>query len=255
VKAPGRRKFMGTAISVFGLASLSFAGLNGSVNENIELELSGKTIRLKGKQNSKVTQWDIITIGNLGRNRYWGESEEKSHRDTICTCTLIRGDGFCILTDPSIADEKKMASELERRTGLKPSDIKTVFLTHEHADHFYGIKNFPDAKWIAAPAVAEIINKSGQLPRTIEGSTEILFDTIKVIPTPGHTYAHHSLVFDCDGLRIVIAADSIMTKDFFRERKGYFRSVDLKLATETINMLAEMADIIVPGHDNCFFNF
>lgn len=254
MKDYGRRTFMGTALRVFGLASLSLTGFNGSATERYEQKKSDKTIRLKGKQNSKVTQWDIITIGNLGRNRYWGESEEKSHRDTICTCTLIRGDGFCILADPSIADEEKMASELDRRTGLKLSDITTIFLTHEHADHFFGIKNFPDAKWIAAPAVAEILNKSGQLPRAIEGSTEILFDAIKVIPTPGHTHAHHSLVFDCDGLRIVIAADSIMTKDFFRERKGYFRSADLKLSTETINMVAEMADIIVPGHDNCFYN-
>lgn len=24
---------------------------------------------------AKVTRWDVITIGNLSRNRYWGESD------------------------------------------------------------------------------------------------------------------------------------------------------------------------------------
>lgn len=206
----------------------------------------------KGRKGSKIKQWDVITMGNLSRNRYWGESEDKGVRSTICTCTLITGDGFRLLVDPSLADAAEMARELDRRTGARSGDVTVVFLTHEHPDHYQGLTHFPNARWLAAPAVAEILNQSGKLPRAIEGSPDHLFDEIKVIPTPGHTHAHHSLIFDCAGLRIAIAGDAIMTKDFFRERRGYRNSVDFELAARMIDTLAEMADIIVPGHDNYF---
>ena len=208
--------------------------------------------RWKGRRDSNVKRWDVITIGNLSRNRYWGESDAKGVRAAICTCTLITGEGFRLLVDPSLADAADMSRELDRRTGTKPRDITAVFVTHKHGDHFAGIAHFPDAKWLAAPAVAEILNKSGKLPRLVEGAADRLFDAVEVIHTPGHTNAHHGLHFNCVGLSIVIAGDSVATRDFFRERRGYFNAVDFELSARTMDNLAAIADIIVPGHDNYF---
>src|SRR5690348_1692787 len=73
----------------------------------------------KSKSNSKVKRWDVITIGNLSRNQYWGEPNDKAVRKVLCTCTLISGDGFRLLVDPSEAEVADMARELDRRTGLK----------------------------------------------------------------------------------------------------------------------------------------
>ncbi len=201
---------------------------------------------------SQIKKWDIITIGNLSRNRYWGESDEKAIRSSICTCTLITGEGFRLLVDPSLRDSNQMASELDRRAGIKPGDISMVFITHEHADHWYGLSHFPEARWLAAPEVARNLNRSGNLTRRVEESPDQLFDAVQVISTPGHTPSHHSLAFVCNGMRIVVAGDSVMTIDFFRERRGYLNSVDFELAAQTIGNLAKTADIIVPGHDNYF---
>jgi N-acyl homoserine lactone hydrolase len=206
----------------------------------------------RGRQDSKVKRWDIITIGNLSRNRYWGESDAKGVRSAICTCTLIAGDEFCLLVDPSLADTAEMARELDRRTGVKPRDVGAVFVTHEHGDHFAGLAHFPEAKWWAAPAVANALNKSAKMPRRVEGVIGRLFDAIEVIATPGHTATHHSLRFDCDGLSIVAAGDAVATRDFFRERRGYFNAVDFELSARTMDKLATIADIIIPGHDNYF---
>ena len=63
-----------------------------------------------------IERWDVVTIGNVSRNRYWREGDEKAVRSVICTSTLITGDGFRLLVDPSIADEAQMAAELDRRT-------------------------------------------------------------------------------------------------------------------------------------------
>ena len=71
----------------------------------------------------KVQRWDVITVGNLSRNRYWGEPNDKAIRDVLCTCTLIRGEGFRLLVDPSVSDSGGMAKELNRRTGLALDDI------------------------------------------------------------------------------------------------------------------------------------
>jgi glyoxylase-like metal-dependent hydrolase (beta-lactamase superfamily II) len=197
-------------------------------------------------------RFDIITIGNLSRNRYWDESEETRVRPTLCTCTLIRGEGFRLLVDPSCPEPERMAAELDRRSGLKLSDIDAVFLTHEHGDHYWGLAHFPGAERWAAPAVAEAINAAGGQAKPVEGVTGPLFGVIELLPTPGHTPGHHSLRFQCDGRNVVVAGDAVMTHDFWRDRRPYFNAADMEQARLSLDSLAALADIIVPGHDNCF---
>jgi glyoxylase-like metal-dependent hydrolase (beta-lactamase superfamily II) len=210
--------------------------------------------RWKGKPDSKVRRWDVITIGNLSRNRYWGEGDEKGVRPAICTCTLIQGDGFRLLADASLADAAQMARELDRRTGLKPKDVTAVFVTHEHGDHFAGTANFPGARWLASPAVADILNRGGKLAKKVEGVTGRLFDAVDVVPTPGHTPGHASLRFDCDGLSVIVAGDAVATRDFFRDRRPFYNAVDVEQSKKTMDAIAAAADVIVPGHDNYFLS-
>lgn len=202
-----------------------------------------------------IERWDIITIGNISRNRYWGESDDKAYRSGICTCTLVTlRDGTRLLVDPSLKEAEAMAAELDRRTGVKLSEVTAVFLTHEHGDHHFGLKHFPDARWLAAPPVVEALNASGQYTKTVEAAEGRLFDAIDILHTPGHTLTHHSLRFDCEGYSVVIAADAAMTRDFWRDRRGYFNSADFDLAARTIDHLKMVADIVIPGHDNYFLN-
>ena len=197
-----------------------------------------------------VRRWDIIAIGNLSRNLYWGERDDKAYRPALCTSTVVAGDGFSLIVDPSFGDGVQMASELYRRTGLKLSDVNTVFLTHEHGDHVAGLKHFAHASWLAPTGVAKILNDSGEFERPIEPAPERLFDCIEPVHTPGHTFSHHSLKFSCEGYRVVIAGDAAMTRDFWAERKGYFNCVDFDAASRSIERLAGMADLVIPGHDN-----
>ncbi len=199
-----------------------------------------------------VERWDVITIGNVSRNRYWGESDEKGLRAAMCTCTLVTGHGFRLLVDPSLEDADRMAAELDRRTGLKMRDVTAVFVTHEHGDHHYGLRHFAKARWLAAPGVAAKINESSEYTREVEGVTGRVFEAVEVMPTPGHTPEHHSLLFECDGMRVVVAGDAVMTRDFWVHRQGHFNSVDFEEAARTIEGLAGRVDIVAPGHDNYF---
>jgi glyoxylase-like metal-dependent hydrolase (beta-lactamase superfamily II) len=208
----------------------------------------------KGKRKSKVKRWDVITLGNLSRNRYWGEGDDRGVRSAICTCTLIQGEGFHLIVDPSLAKSEQMTAELDRRTGLRLRDIDAVFVTHEHGDHWFGLAHFPEAKWLAAPEVAAALNKTRKLPKQVESATGKLFDAVEIVATPGHTLSHHSLRFDCDGLSVVVAGDAGATLDFWRERRGYFNCVDFDLSAKTMDKIAGLADLVVPGHDNYFPN-
>ena len=122
-----------------------------------------------------IRRWDIITIGNLSRNRYWRESDGQAYRPALCTCTLIRADRWNLLIDPSLDDGDRMAVELDRRTGMKLSDINMVFITHDHGDHHAGLRHFIGARWLSSPSVAEVLNSGGQYSKSIEaisGTTE-----------------------------------------------------------------------------------
>ena len=33
-------------------------------------------------------RWDILTIGHLSRNKFWGESDDQAYRAPLCTSTL-----------------------------------------------------------------------------------------------------------------------------------------------------------------------
>ncbi len=199
-----------------------------------------------------IHRWSIVTIGNLSRNRYWGEGDEQLVRPALCTCTLIDGHGFQLLVDPSLADRQKMEIELDRRTGLQLGEIGAVFVTHAHGDHHAGLMHFPDAAWLAAPGVAEAINKAGKYAKAVMPATGQIVDGIDLVPTPGHTADHHSLRFDWNDNSIVVAGDAVMTWDFWRHRQGYFNSMDIEQVARTMDHLAGIADIIVPGHDNYF---
>lgn len=199
-----------------------------------------------------IERWDIITIGNLSRNRYWGESDDQAYRRALCTSTLLRGGDLCLLVDPPIADPDRMEAELSRRTGLRLQDVTDIFLTHTHGDHTVGLGCFPHAQWWAGPDVAQSLNASGKFDRTVRSAEADAIHGVEAIATPGHTSDHHSLRFDCDGASVVIAADAVMTRDFWVDRQGFHNSADFEQVARTMDNLETFADIIVPGHDNYF---
>lgn len=198
-----------------------------------------------------IHRWDIITIGNLSRNRYWGEKEDQAYRPALCTCTLIQTEDVRLLVDPSIQDAEAMNAELYRRTGLQLQAIDAIFITHAHGDHHFGLQHFPHARWMAAqPVAAEL---AASYTKQVEAVSEQLLGEIDILHTPGHTQHHYSLRFDWAGKSVVVAADAAVTRDFWEDRRGYFNSTDFAAASASMDRLAQIADIIIPGHDNYFY--
>lgn len=205
-----------------------------------------------------IADFDIIVIGHLRWNRYWGEGEANPPRGypSTCTSTLIRGtdaagQSYVLLVDPTWrATASDFYFDLNRRTGLHADDVTHCFCTHPHADHQIGLGYFPNATWCAAPGVAEELRGSehidGARVQPVEGE---FLPGVATIHLPGHTPTLHGVAFIFGGRRYVVAGDGVMTKTHFAEETTEFEK-DAALAAETIRNLKASADVVVPGHGN-----
>lgn len=206
--------------------------------------------------------WDVLTIGHFSRNIFWGEDENgKPCRDAVCTSVLVRCNGVSLLIDPPYSGEK-MKATLDNRCGLKLDDIDTIFITHAHYDHCVGLPDFPHAKVLCSQgeldALRTLVTEKAKtnpayLPvlDNISAVLEDILPGISTIPLPGHTAGLTGVLFQADEGRVLVSGDAVMTKAHFYARHGSF-CVDPKQASDSIEKIAGMADVVVPGHDNYF---
>lgn len=200
-----------------------------------------------------MNRFTILTLGCFSRNRYWGEEDAKSYRRALCTSTLIETpQGARILVDPAVSGAA-LAQVLDERCGLRPEAVDYVYVTHRHGDHYVGMADLPRAVWLAAPGDA------GEIRRALPQHAKRIFDAgaeivtgIQVLPLPGHTPGLAGLLFASEDGMVAVAGDSVMTRDFFKDRRGYYNSADFAASAHSIDLLMEKADIVVPGHGNYF---
>jgi glyoxylase-like metal-dependent hydrolase (beta-lactamase superfamily II) len=209
-------------------------------------------------------RWSVLTIGHLSRNRFWGEDDGTARRTPLCTSALVWAGRDVIVVDPPLPPGE-MPGLLDRRAGLAIGDVTRVYLTHFHGDHRAGMEAFadvpwlmPDAEWVywdrrLAPDAPER-RLLGRI-ETVAAEGSAIWQGVTTLHLPGHTPGLAGLVFDDrDDRRVVIASDAAMTRDFFDARVGYFNSDDLDMARKSIDRLRVTADVILPGHDNYFWN-
>lgn len=213
---------------------------------------------MEKEKRTEIDEYDIIVIGHLKWNPYFGESRDDPPRGDPSTCTsvLVRGreqDGslFALLIDPTLRISREAYYfDLNRRCGLRPEDITHCFCTHEHFDHQAGLAYFPDAVWMAGEGTAKALRHSphidGSRVRGVKGS---FLPGVEAVLLPGHTDTLHGVAFWHQGRHILAAGDAVMTKDHFRENTAMFEQ-DTAMAADTIRRIKETYDVVIPGHDN-----
>ncbi len=214
---------------------------------------------------------DIISIGTLSQNPFWNEPGRV--RAAHATTTLIRDDNRTILVDPS-APPELLAHRLDERTGLKPEQIDTVFLTNFLPVHRRALPLFAEAQWLLGEtersaiiahltdALEEVEGPDAEertVPTEIEeelvlaGRTEAAPDrltpSIHLFPCPGPTIGSCGLLVAL-AKTVIIAGDAVLTRDHFTNDRVYERCTDPAQARASFAEIAEIADIIIPGHDN-----
>ena len=211
---------------------------------------------------------DVISIGALSRNPFWGE--KAATRASHATTTLIRDKGMTILVDPSLPAEV-LVHRLEERSGLRPDQIDAVFLTSYTPTHRRGLQAFEEATWLMhedeIAAMAEHLNKALQEttgdyeadPEEIEQELVLLgrfekapdkiTERVHLFPSPGVTPGCSALLATLPRTW-VIAGDAILSRDHHQNAQIYDRSLDAERARQSFAEIVEIAEVIVPGHDN-----
>jgi glyoxylase-like metal-dependent hydrolase (beta-lactamase superfamily II) len=134
--------------------------------------------------------------------------------------------------------------------GLTPSDIRTIIVSHFHADHVGGLVDFPGAKIVASKAGYEAVRgrtgwaalQQGFVPllmpadfehrmELVEGfedqeyphlgkSHDLLGDgLLHLIPLPGHAKGQMGLMVNSDRGEVLLAADGCWHSRAYRENR------------------------------------
>ncbi|MDX9754857.1 MAG: MBL fold metallo-hydrolase [bacterium] len=204
----------------------------------------------------KNPEWKIITIGGLRQNDYW--DEHSPMREQTCTTSLITTEAHRILVDPGSPDDF-LRHALDQRTGLRPEAVDVVFLTHFHPNHRGGISLFPQAHWLMAREEIRWWKAHPNLPPQARDILDHMVPIedyplphVETIATPGHTHGLTSLTFETREGIVAVVGDTILTFDHYDTCDPSAHPENEWEARRSIERIAQIADIIVPGHDNFF---
>lgn len=217
-------------------------------------------------------RFDIISIGTLSRNRLWGETEPV--RTAHATTTLIRSGKRTILIDPGLPPAA-LAARLYERTGLRPEQVDTVFLTNFRPAHRAGLPLFPHAKMFIheveqqatrqhleglvreAPEEdvdRKLLRQELDLLNRLTVAEDKVAELLDLYPLPGYTPGTCGLLIKLPTTTVMLAGDAVPTHDHFLAGQVLPDAYDIEAAQESMREVYEIADLIIPGHDNVFLN-
>ncbi len=93
-----------------------------------------------------------------------------------------------------------------------------------------------------------------KLLESLQVAPDELADQVDLFPLSGYTPGTCGLLVAAPTSTILVAGDAVATLDHFLAGQVLPDTADIKAATEAMAEVYEIADLIVPGHDNLFVN-
>lgn len=216
-------------------------------------------------------EFRIISIGTLSTHEHWPAGQPT--RTPHATTTLIVSGDRKIIVDPSLPGQI-LEPRLGERAGLRAADITDIFLTNFRPAHRHGLVAFEAANWWVAENERERVGRSllarfdeeedNAVRRILEADIELLKKTkaapdqlapqVDLFPLPGFTPGACGLLLAHPTRTVVIAGDAVATSEHLERGQVLRGAFDIEAAQESLVEVLEIADVIVPGHDNVVLN-
>jgi glyoxylase-like metal-dependent hydrolase (beta-lactamase superfamily II) len=176
-----------------------------------------------------------------------------------------------------VAPEQEVRPQL-REIGIRPDDVRIVILTHLHTDHAGGLRHFPMSEILVSDEELRLARGfAGRLrgyrpnrwpawfkPRPIDfvlepfgpfnRSRRVTSDgRVVIVPTPGHTPGHVSVIVMAGDVGYFLAGDATYTQQALVE--GHVdgvnpsEAVSLRTMQTILRLAKERPTIYLPTHD------
>ena len=218
---------------------------------------------------STSLKWDVLVTKRQGLNRDLPPGKE--HWMWVPTsATLIYGERDAVLVDAFLTVEQAHAAvEWIAASG---KNLTTIYVTHGHGDHFFGIgallDRFPNAKAVATPNVLKVMRQQmspefvasfwnarypGQIPEHLVLAEELKGNVIDlegldlVVVEVGHTDTDHTTCLHVPSVGLVVAGDAA-----YNDVHLYLMESNTRTRQEWISALDTIEELkpraVIAGH-------
>jgi glyoxylase-like metal-dependent hydrolase (beta-lactamase superfamily II) len=186
---------------------------------------------MPGTTVSPALQWDVLVTNRQGLVRDLPPGKEQ-WTWVPTSATLIFGQRDAVLVDAFLTIEQ--AAALVEWVAASGKNLTTIYITHGHGDHFFGIgavlNRFPEARAVATPHVVEAMRRQaspefvsnfwearypGQIPEHLVIAEELKGNVIQLegrdllVVEVGHTDTEHTTCLHVPSAGLVVAGDAV----------------------------------------------
>ncbi len=185
--------------------------------------------------------------------------------DLVDNCYLIHHRQGWMLWDTGVPDElfgkdqpaaapipwtrpKSLIAQLAA-IGVQPADIRFIGISHTHGDHVGNVDKFPAATVLIQKTEYDWAFASATKPfsathpvEKLEGARDVFGDgSVRIVPTPGHTPGHESLLVDLPTTGFVLlSGDVAHFQDNYDHRRVPGGNTDKAASVASMDAVAEL---------------
>jgi glyoxylase-like metal-dependent hydrolase (beta-lactamase superfamily II) len=184
---------------------------------------------------------------------------------------------FKLAVKEFVTPEEEIGPQL-RTLGIPPQEVRWLIMTHLHTDHAGGLSHFPNAEiLVSRPEYQLAAGLNGRLrgylpnhwpdwfsPRLVDFDPQAVgpfpesfkltrAGDVHLVPTPGHTGGHLSVIIEREGVSYFFAGDASYTEQTLLDQVVDGVSLDNQIAQQTLqrtlNYARQTPTIYLPSHD------
>ena len=167
--------------------------------------------------------------------------------------TLIQTQNKNIIIDTSVKKAKNEILNGLKKNNLTSAEIDIVFCTHNHVDHVSNNNIFENSKILLNKFDLGIRKRANLVPLDIlPDKPYFLTDEVFLVDTPGHTLGSTSVIIKSDSGTYAITGDAIPLQNNFFNWIPPLVNIDPGKCLQSMRKIKNIADVIIPGHDDSF---